>query len=417
MPILRNHRTTIWAAVLIALFCADKAACGPAKPRKAKSEKPKVVSAYTERDGQTFKGGTLNDQLVVEMAGLKEWLQTPDHKKVDHKSIILFLRNTGIPDAHPTQLDPEHNRLVFGLRRTPESREAWTAILSPITGRRTIPVSVAFKDEPPLDTNARDFELIIIPNDWVLWVCGALFLLFLVTFAWLALWSNILRDSGKEPNQTTEESSTPGFWRRVTQNRKPFSLAWSQMAFWFVMVLAAYLIIWIATRDRDVLPAEILALLGISASTALGAAMIDVGKRSGAQADLEVNRKRQATLEQEIQDLNSKTLVDDAKLARDNQVKEKEKELSLVKAKVTGLEADLKTGPSKGFFKDVLSDTEGTSLHRFQVFVWTIVLGIVFVSAVVNQLSMPTFSATLLALMGISGATYVGFKFPEAGKS
>lgn len=40
-------------------------------------------------------------------------------------------------------------------------------------------------------------------------------------------------------------------------------------------------------------------------------------------------------------------------------------------------------------------------------------LGIMFISSVYNNLTMPEFSATLLGLMGISSGTYIGFKFPE----
>lgn len=68
---------------------------------------------------------------------------------------------------------------------------------------------------------------------------------------------------------------------------------------------------------------------------------------------------------------------------------------------------------SKGFLNDILSDSSGYSFHRFQIFAWTIVLGIMFLSSVYNNLTMPEFSATLLGLMGISSGTYIGFKFPE----
>jgi hypothetical protein len=45
--------------------------------------------------------------------------------------------------------------------------------------------------------------------------------------------------------------------------------------------------------------------------------------------------------------------------------------------------------------------------------VWTLVLGILFIYSVWYRLSMPEFSATLLALLGISSGTYLGFKIPE----
>jgi hypothetical protein len=68
---------------------------------------------------------------------------------------------------------------------------------------------------------------------------------------------------------------------------------------------------------------------------------------------------------------------------------------------------------SQGFLRDILSDGSGYSFHRFQIFAWTIVLGIIFVSSVYNDLTMPEFSPTLLGLMGLSAGTYIGFKFPE----
>nr|ALS89246.1 stage V sporulation protein AB [uncultured bacterium] len=68
---------------------------------------------------------------------------------------------------------------------------------------------------------------------------------------------------------------------------------------------------------------------------------------------------------------------------------------------------------SVNFLRDILSDSSGYSFHRFQIFAWTIVLGIIFVSAVYNNLNMPEFSGTLLGLMGLSSGTYIGFKFPE----
>lgn len=70
-------------------------------------------------------------------------------------------------------------------------------------------------------------------------------------------------------------------------------------------------------------------------------------------------------------------------------------------------------GASRGFRRDVLWDGDGMSLHRFQIVVWTLVLGLIFVASVYAELTMPDFSATLLGLMGISSGTYLGFKLPE----
>jgi hypothetical protein len=66
---------------------------------------------------------------------------------------------------------------------------------------------------------------------------------------------------------------------------------------------------------------------------------------------------------------------------------------------------------------DIFSDGGGVSFHRFQMVIWTIVLGIVFIKNVNRDLTMPEFDTTLLGLMGLSAGTYIGFKFPEATKS
>jgi hypothetical protein len=68
---------------------------------------------------------------------------------------------------------------------------------------------------------------------------------------------------------------------------------------------------------------------------------------------------------------------------------------------------------ARDFWRDILSDADGISLHRFQIVVWTLVLGGVFVVTVYQYLAMPEFDSSLLLLMGISAGAYLGFKIPE----
>jgi hypothetical protein len=142
----------------------------------------------------------------------------------------------------------------------------------------------------------------------------------------------------------------------------PYSLSRFQLAFWSFLVIAAYLFIWMLTEELDTITGSVLALLGIGSATALGATIIDQGKTT-----------------------------DPAKPAP---------------------VAD--PMPSRGFLQDVLSDEQGISLYRFQLFAWTLVLGVIFCASVYNGLEMPQFSTTLLGLMGISSGTYLGFKVPES---
>ena len=66
--------------------------------------------------------------------------------------------------------------------------------------------------------------------------------------------------------------------------------------------------------------------------------------------------------------------------------------------------------PTRGFFKDLLSDGAGDSFHRFQMILFTLILAVIFVVRVGYGLAMPEFDGTLLGLMGISNGTYLGFK-------
>jgi hypothetical protein len=146
----------------------------------------------------------------------------------------------------------------------------------------------------------------------------------------------------------------------------PYSLSRFQLAFWSFLVIAAYIFIWMITEELDTITGSVLALLGIGSATALGSTIIDHGK--GATA-----------------------------------------------ASATGDSVPAKPAVvSRGFLNDILSDTEGISIYRFQLFAWTLVLGAIFCASVYDGLQMPQFSTTLLGLMGVSSGTYLGFKVPEA---
>ena len=72
------------------------------------------------------------------------------------------------------------------------------------------------------------------------------------------------------------------------------------------------------------------------------------------------------------------------------------------------------TNQSEWWFIDIVSDANGVSFHRFQLFAWTVILGGVFILATYRELNMPVFDTTLMGLLGLSAATYLGLKIPEA---
>jgi hypothetical protein len=66
---------------------------------------------------------------------------------------------------------------------------------------------------------------------------------------------------------------------------------------------------------------------------------------------------------------------------------------------------------SRGFFKDLISESGEAEVSRLQMLVWNGILGVIFVWQSMFQWSMPEFDATLMTLLGISSAAYVGYKF------
>jgi len=231
----------------------------------------------------------------------------------------------------------------------------------------------------------------------------------LILFLWLARTTNLIREPGPCP--------VPGKLR-------PYNLGRAQMAFWLFLIYASYVVIWLITNALDTITPSLLGLMGISAGTALGEALIDSGKLNARDDQLQSLTAEKQSLEQsipelqsQVNDLNSRAnLTPEDTANRDSlnrQLQNNRARLAQISEQIRTVTPSAAAGVSKGFLRDILSDSSGYSFHRFQIFAWTIVLGIMFISSVYNNLTMPDFSATLLGLMGISSGTYIGFKFPE----
>jgi hypothetical protein len=172
-----------------------------------------------------------------------------------------------------------------------------------------------------------------------------------------------------------------------------------------------------------------MALIGISAGTALGSAFVDAAKpvpagSPGNQPIVDVTRPHlevlaeltqlRADTQKELETLQrARTLISpsDKQALDDNERQQNEVRERL--ANYRWQSAYFAWPTWKGVMYDLLAENNLISFHRFQIFVWTLILGIMFVANVYNELAMPEFSATLLGLLGISAGTYVGFKLPE----
>jgi hypothetical protein len=340
----------------------------------------------------------MGDTLTVDFGNLGAWMDSLH--LTDASSIVLALdgrtvKNTSVLKSATNQLQFELKRSSGSTQADTDNHAAWKQILSRAMHDHAFLVGVGTVDK--IFVGAPEIWLNVYPT--YTWISGLFLAALLVAFLVLAKKSDIIRDPGPTPAQGKQLC---------------YSLARSQMAWWLFIALFSFHYIWLITGDRDSLSNTILILMGISAATGLGAVAIDGGKRDQ-RADLETEQTSLnadiAALTAQIGAAPAPANIDDLK----TRLGQKQSRLAEIKASLTGLPGGA-GWTSDGFLKDILRDDSGVSFHRFQLAAWTVVLGFVFMVSVIQDLAMPEFSTTLLALMGVSSGTYIGFKIPDPPK-
>ena len=372
-------------------------------PSPVTSPTPAAAPRVTAVEGNL----ELDDLIRVEVDHLNEWSMKNDASK-----LVPYLNGLAIKGNYPEEIHASRNHLQFHLHLTPENKQVWIDLLGEPHGmRKEVAFSVGLENQSQFDTvfdqTHPQWLTVISPVYGI--VALVVVVLTFILLIWLARSTNLIRDGGTCP--------VPG-------KKRPYNLGRTQMAFWFFLIYASYTTIWLITDSLDTITGSLLALMGISAGTALSEAMIDSSKMDTTANQMESLTAERQSLEQtipdlqsQITDINSKsTLLPDDTSNRDSlnaQLQTRRQRLAEINQEIQSLTPPATSGISQGFLRDLLSDASGYSFHRFQIFAWTIILGIMFISSVYNNLTMPEFSATLLGLMGISSGTYIGFKFPE----
>lgn len=183
-------------------------------------------------------------------------------------------------------------------------------------------------------------------------------------FLLLGIYSNILRDEISDCNEFDANAQKLQEKQKARISRKaPFSLTKVQLGVWTVIIACSYIYLSLYKGDCADEPVNktALVLAAIFSVTVAGATIID-------KREINDNRSRHQNT------------------------------------------------PSRGFFIDILSDDNGISLHRFQHFIWTVIAITVYLyklSRVTTGCVMPELSDTLLALTGISSATYLILRAAE----
>ena len=326
-----------------------------------------------------------------------------------NKAVVLFLNGVpleGLSAEPPTEREPKIWKFV--LQITDESRETWSELLGrPGFGTRSMTAGLGVEDEGPLNSDKLPIiEMKILPTFWLA-VWGGIFLLMLAVFICSTLHTNIIRGGASEGDAPA--GAQPAY-----------SLSKTQAALWFFIILASYLLIGMVTGDfSNSLNGTALTLLGIGAGTALGSAVISSSKATPEQQ--QVKKEAAEDAKQTYEQLTAaiaETQAAQAVPARAAQIPKSIATLPAQRDAAAAAKAKWSklSGQSTHFLTDILSDANGVSFHRFQMAVWTLVLSIIFIKDVYLTLAMPTFSATLMGLLGLSAGTYLGLKIPEPPK-
>jgi hypothetical protein len=364
------------------------------------------------------------DELVVE--------QLPNLRLFIGEHLMRTLQPTQYVKDSPEWYPLESERkaalarswLEFNLKReaaNKESRADWDQVLRSSGVSPKMPLAVGIYDANrniahvlalPAGTAAgpeREFRLLRIA--WDGWTIAGMIILFLAAgiFLYMSIHTGMVRDS----TCPVREDGLP-----------PYSLGRCQMAFWFFLVISAFYFLWVITGrgDTDTINGTVLSLIGISAGTALGAAIVSKNEAATSAAPTgpaitiypEAIKAAQAALA-EAKANRAKT-TDLTPVS----AKKYDDDIQTQTQKVAQLRAELKQWRARHrtqLLLDLLSEQDSSAgehrvitFHRFQIVVWTLVLGVVFVSEVLTKLAMPAFDSTLLVLMGISSGTYLGFR-------
>jgi hypothetical protein len=402
-----------------------------------KPDQPPAPSGTPAKPGDTTQTGTQDpskDPMVTEVTGnlalfnsvtvtvknLQELLKQAEVVTADDlKKIILHVDGyplKGLPVRRVSISGKDSDKLAYNLMRTDDlvNVGSWNSLLGrpkifPEPKTKKVRVSVGLENRP-VDTAVTEYEMTVV-NYRAYWLYVLGLIVISSGLIYLAWKSDLLRDPGPDPPR---EKDATGKWK--PKKYKPFSLARTQMAMWFLVIIASYLFIWMVTSNAASLTPTVLGLMGISAGTGLGSALIDSNKRKELDNKKEDLDREAKTLEVQIDESASGIAAtnDAGKLETLRaSLTGKQTRLAQVKEELTKLNTADKPLVSEGIMTDILSDNNGVSFHRFQIFAWTLALIVIFIASVYNVLSMPDFDGTLLALMGISSGTYLGFKVPE----
>lgn len=440
---MSNQYTQKFAGFLVLIWCAvaaisQAAAPAPDSAVSAAVQMPtgaaQIFGLVDGPSGPLISGKDKSNHDIQSHVGLNDklWMVLTQPLPLPPEKYALFMNGVQVPGldtavdgSYQGDAGPVMHALVFTLQRNKTNDAFWRELLGAVDGMH-VPVVVSLGEQtadgvrPTIvgSPAAASFEFEVI-GLWRL-VSAVVAIIAVVSLVW----------GHARTRATLRDSYLP----QIPTSRQTYSLARWQMAFWFTLIFVAFVCLFIVLWDTNTISSQALMLMGISGTTALAAVAIDSYKDSPADA---TNRGLQAlglrtyadvlrvqteiaSRKAELAGLQSEPLADSSSTHAKHAHSPVEQRRRQLQIEIQDRDNILRTYAAKiqpfltqGWFKDITTDLNGTAIHRLQAVCWTFALGAVFVITVYRTLAMPEFNVNLLALMGISSAGYVGFKFPE----
>ena len=165
----------------------------------------------------------LGEELVLSASGISDYLTM--HPKA---TFVLFIN--GRPVAKAARQGVAKDQVAFDLRWIDREDKNWPAIVGkPTLSLRPVSLQIGVDGELPLPATLNaDFVTV---DHWKLSACLIFLALLVCAFVVLAIRSDLLRDPTPVP----------------AGMRPPYSLARTQMAVWFVLIVSAFIFIFAVT--------------------------------------------------------------------------------------------------------------------------------------------------------------------------
>lgn len=310
----------------------------------------------------------LNDVLIVSVANLDVFMKSA----VSMENVILVMDNQRFDGIKADNIDLNTNEITFRLSLDDFSgmnQKQWAEVLGKPNPWTTRAVSVSIAQASggsPISTAVSKVDRVtdqnvIVPASLKDGFSMQIRIIHTNRFyaASVVVLAFVIFFTIKARSTTMLRAASP---EDGTNSEGAYSLSLTQMAFWFMLVVISSIYLYTITSLYVPISMSVLGIITISTTSTLAASGIDLTKRKNAVR--------------------------------------------------TGSTVPIRQ--TRSMWKDITNDgSGGLSLQRIQVVVWTILFGFYYCYRVWATVSIPDIDSSMLILMGLTSAAYVGGKIPE----